>query len=42
MFADTLLGREKGKSYRINYAKDLPSIDGQLTLTDARYCRQNL
>lgn len=36
-YADTLLGREKGKSYRINYAKDLPSIDGQLTLTGYRF-----
>ncbi|MEX6395768.1 fimbria/pilus outer membrane usher protein [Providencia hangzhouensis] len=32
-----LIGREKGKSYRINYAKDLPSIDGQLTLTGYRF-----
>ena len=36
-YADTILGREKGKSYRINYAKDLPSIDGQLTLTGYRF-----
>ncbi|MCX9116449.1 fimbria/pilus outer membrane usher protein [Providencia rettgeri] len=29
--------RETGKSYRINYAKNLPSIDGQLTLTGYRF-----
>lgn len=36
-YADTLLGHEKGKSYRINYAKDLPSFNGQLTLTGYRF-----
>ena len=36
-YADTRLGREQGKSYRINYAKDMPSIDGQLTLTGYRF-----
>lgn len=36
-FADVVTGKEKGKSYRINYAKDLPSIDGQLTLTGYRF-----
>ncbi|WP_265512225.1 fimbria/pilus outer membrane usher protein, partial [Providencia heimbachae] len=36
-YADILTGEEKGKSYRINYAKDLPSIDGQLTLTGYRF-----
>ncbi len=36
-YADILTGKETGKSYRINYAKDLPSIDGQLTLTGYRF-----
>ncbi|MGO2336956.1 fimbria/pilus outer membrane usher protein [Providencia sp.] len=39
-YADVLTGREQGKSYRINYAKDLPSIDGQLTLTGYRFADQ--
>lgn len=28
---------QKGKSYRINYAKDVPSINGQITLTGYRF-----
>lgn len=36
-YADMPAEKEKGKSYRINYAKDLPSVDGQLTLTGYRF-----
>lgn len=32
--------KQTGKSYRINYAKDLPSIDGQLTLTGYHFAER--